>query len=484
MSPPGDVFAFGPFALDVQARRLTRDGAPVSLTGRQFDLLHLFVTHAGDVLSKDTLIAAAWPDVAVTDNSLEQAISSLRRTLSPPSDQSYIQTQARRGYRFSADVVRLEHRETDESLEALLAPHRAWVDGRSALETLERSEILRARQVFSDVLAQVPGQAAAHVGLANACAMQFEMTRADAVPDAASLAEALHHAREACRLDAQYAEAWATLGFVLARTGPHVDALAASRRAVLLEPDNWRHHLRLGYTSWGEERLREARRSLALLPGFPLAHWLIATVYVARQALHEAERELRAGLEAQGSHAASRFSSVALHWLLGLVLLSTGRTDEARTEFDAELAQEGSGQLYSRECCANTWYALGALARRTGRAADADAAFQEALRRMPQHALATAARMTPDSLRSVLGRREMSPMAAVSVDHAIAQAVLAMTASGGQDLDHARATLERALSGAPEGSAGWLLPLEPTLQITARPEPWAAVLSRLRNRAA
>ena len=82
----------------------------------------------------------------------------------------------------------------------------------------------------------------------------------------------------------RYGEAWATLGFILDRTGHRADALAASRMAVTLEPDNWRHHLRLGYVSWGEERLREARRTLALLPGFPLAHWLAATVHVARQA--------------------------------------------------------------------------------------------------------------------------------------------------------------------------------------------------------
>ena len=184
--PVGDVFAFGPYQLDARARRLTRDGEPVTLTARQFDLLHLLVAGAGQVLSKDSLIEAAWPDVAVTDNSLEQAISSLRRVLTPPSGQPYIETQARRGYRFSADVTKVERRETDEALEALLAPHRAWIDGRAALETLERDQIVRARAVFEDVVTHVSGQASAHVGLANACAMQFEMTRADS-PRAFSL---------------------------------------------------------------------------------------------------------------------------------------------------------------------------------------------------------------------------------------------------------------------------------------------------------
>jgi hypothetical protein len=55
----------------------------------------------------------------------------------------------------------------------------------------------------------------------------YEATRADAAPDADALRLAEAHAREACHLDAGYAEAWATLGFVLARTSAG-DAAAAA----------------------------------------------------------------------------------------------------------------------------------------------------------------------------------------------------------------------------------------------------------------
>src|SRR5262249_54170829 len=200
-----------PFQLDLKSRRLLRHNEPIALGSIQFDLLHMFATRPRQILTKDALIEAAWHDVAVTDNSLEQAISRLRRMLGP----EYIETHARRGYRFVADVTRSDTRETDEALDALLAPHRMWIEGRAALETLEREQIVRARDVFERVVAQVPDQAPAHVGLANACAMQFEMTRSHPEPDRRALAVALTHAREACRLDAQYGEAWATLGFVL-----------------------------------------------------------------------------------------------------------------------------------------------------------------------------------------------------------------------------------------------------------------------------
>ena len=114
------------------------------------------------------------------------------------------------------------------------------------------------------------------------------------------------------------------MGFILERIGKRTDAVAAGRRAIALEPDNWRHHFRLASVAWGEERLRAARRTLALVPGFALAHWLAASVMVARQMLDEAARELAAGDRRARPVAAPilPFSGIALHWLLGLIHLA------------------------------------------------------------------------------------------------------------------------------------------------------------------
>ena len=69
-------------------------------------------------------------------------------------------------------------------------------------------------------------------------------------------------------------------------------AVAAGRRATALEPDNRRHHLRLAYAAWGDDRLRAAHGARRHLPGLGLAHWLAATVHVARRAFDDATREL------------------------------------------------------------------------------------------------------------------------------------------------------------------------------------------------
>jgi DNA-binding winged helix-turn-helix (wHTH) protein len=477
-----DLYAFGPFRLDPQARRLTRGEEPLPLSSRQFDLLLLFVARPGQVLSKDALIDAAWQGIAVTDNSLEQAISALRRTLKTAGEPPYIETLARRGYRFAADVHRVERREEQATLDALLAPHRAWIEGRAALETLERDHIVHARDVFTRVVDQVPDAAAAHVGLANARALTFEMTRADRDPDRDSLDIAARHAHEACRLDSRYGEAWATLGFVLARTGDPIGALAASRRAVTLEPDNWRHHVRLAYVAWGEERLRAARHALALLPGFPLAHWLAATVLVARQAHDDAERELQAAVAShEHQRTLGRFSGVALHWLLGLLRLAAGDAGSALRHFELELAAESSGHLYARECCANTWYAIGALRLRSGAREEAEAAFGEALKRVPTHPLASAGLTVLGMPRPSTDIGSRANLAPVTADLTLARASVA---AGRGDMAEAVHLIERALDEAPPGSTLWLLPVEPLLAVSAASAPWQPALARLRNRAA
>ena len=176
--PTGARFVFEPFELDPARRRLTASGEPLAISERQLDVLLLLVARAGQIISKDDLLQVGWKDVAVGDNSLEQAISGLRRLLGA----GHIETVPRRGYRFGVPVTRMAPRESDAGLDALLAPHRAFIEGRAALETLEGDRVARAREVFESAVRSAPDSAPAHVGLANACVMQFEMTRVDPAP--------------------------------------------------------------------------------------------------------------------------------------------------------------------------------------------------------------------------------------------------------------------------------------------------------------
>src|SRR5262245_21982422 len=83
-----------------------RDADVIQLSPKIIDLLLYLVARQPALVSKEDLFKALWPDVAVTDNALTQAVSELRQALGDdPSKPAYIQTVARRGYRFIAPVT-------------------------------------------------------------------------------------------------------------------------------------------------------------------------------------------------------------------------------------------------------------------------------------------------------------------------------------------------------------------------------------------
>ena len=123
MSAPAS-YRFGPFAVDAAAYRLLRDGTVIPLSPKIIDLLLYLVARQSALVGKDELFAALWPDVAVTDNALTQAVSELRQALGDdPSKPTYIQTVARRGYRFIAPVESISaEREAPDRGPAAAAP--------------------------------------------------------------------------------------------------------------------------------------------------------------------------------------------------------------------------------------------------------------------------------------------------------------------------------------------------------------------------
>jgi TolB-like protein/DNA-binding winged helix-turn-helix (wHTH) protein/Flp pilus assembly protein TadD len=115
------VFEFGDFRLDVEERLLLRrDGTAVPLTPRVFDTLLYLVEHSGRLASKESLMAAVWPDCIVEENNLAQTISTLRRIFGDTSaSQRHIATVPGRGYRFVAEV---EIHDADTGLEQWRIP--------------------------------------------------------------------------------------------------------------------------------------------------------------------------------------------------------------------------------------------------------------------------------------------------------------------------------------------------------------------------
>ncbi len=112
MADSDDLFLFHNFLLDRRGGGLfRRDGngglTPVPIGARALDVLGALLERAGDVITRDEIIAAAWPGTVVEDNNLNMQIAALRRALDDGATAtSCIQTVPRRGYRFVSPVVR------------------------------------------------------------------------------------------------------------------------------------------------------------------------------------------------------------------------------------------------------------------------------------------------------------------------------------------------------------------------------------------
>jgi predicted ATPase/class 3 adenylate cyclase/DNA-binding winged helix-turn-helix (wHTH) protein len=103
-------WCFGPFRLDLTTESLWRDEVLLPLPPKPFAVLAYLVVHAGQVVSKETLLDAVWPDTAVTEGVLKTCLGQIRQVLGETArTPQYIATLYRRGYRFVAPVV--EHTE-------------------------------------------------------------------------------------------------------------------------------------------------------------------------------------------------------------------------------------------------------------------------------------------------------------------------------------------------------------------------------------
>jgi DNA-binding winged helix-turn-helix (wHTH) protein len=105
MLEPG-AFVFGPFRLDVRDERLWRGQAVLPVRHKTLGVLHALVAQAGQLLTKEALLAGVWPETAVSATVLTVAIRELRRVLGDQARRpQFIETVHGRGYRFIAPVT-------------------------------------------------------------------------------------------------------------------------------------------------------------------------------------------------------------------------------------------------------------------------------------------------------------------------------------------------------------------------------------------
>jgi DNA-binding winged helix-turn-helix (wHTH) protein/tetratricopeptide (TPR) repeat protein len=322
-----EVYAFGPYALDVHERRLSNAGHILPLAPKAHDVLVALVRRAGALVTKRELLDLVWPDVSVDEGILSVYVSALRKILDDSGEHvSYIETVPRFGYRFSAAVTRSDGRDETVSMKWPIGvlPARPEVSeligrGRACLMAASRIEIPRAVDAFRSAIALDAEYAAAHAGLAVAHCAAAELRVAPADVAYASAREAALRAlaMEASNADAQVALAtvlflsdwnWSgarrsleralelnpdhtegllLYGRLLEALGFLAEGLAAKRRALERNQSSAAVLLQIALSYWNQRRYDEmidwCTRSLEIDPQHLLAREFLAGAYLKKE---------------------------------------------------------------------------------------------------------------------------------------------------------------------------------------------------------
>lgn len=105
--PPGDRLKVGECLVDVPLREIHAPGArrPARITPKSMGVLRVLADNPGRVVTRETLLAAVWPDTMPTNDVVTQAVTQLRKAFGEHADgPRYIETIAKSGYRLLVEV--------------------------------------------------------------------------------------------------------------------------------------------------------------------------------------------------------------------------------------------------------------------------------------------------------------------------------------------------------------------------------------------
>ena len=169
--------SFGPFVLDRARRVLLREGAPVALTPKAFDVLVALADRAGTVVRKDELFRAAWPDTIVDESNLAFQISTLRKALGErESGERYIVTVPGQGYQ-------------------LIAPSRTGESSATEIVLEENETVTVTVQETSPAVRSMVAVLVSIIAIIMTAALAWNFTRRDTPLPAAAIPASSHAVR-------------------------------------------------------------------------------------------------------------------------------------------------------------------------------------------------------------------------------------------------------------------------------------------------
>lgn len=235
MTAPRLIYEFEGFRLDPRSQSLVAsvDGHRVPLKPKEFDTLLYFVQHAGELLTKETLLAALWPGQFVEENNLNQYVTALRKLLGEEKGgRRFIMNVRARGYRFVPQVQTIpaeadSNGPADNTGSASRVPSAnlvAWQCYQQAVHRQNNDQPERwveAVKLFEKAIALDPGLGSAYAFMALT-RMRLHMLDHPAATDA--IEKARFEARKAVELRPGGADGHMALGTVNATSGRWIEA--------------------------------------------------------------------------------------------------------------------------------------------------------------------------------------------------------------------------------------------------------------------
>jgi DNA-binding winged helix-turn-helix (wHTH) protein len=338
----GAVLRFGVFELDPVQGELRREGRRVPLQHQPFRALLLLATRPGQVVTREELRAALWPDGTHVDfeRGINFCMNQVRTALRDPARSArFVATVPRLGYRFVADVRVVGAGRAEAPRAAAAAPRtrrRAWLavgcalalaaatagrsDRRSAGASPEDSEARRsylrgllllqkqdaasweeAAAALERATLREPTSAAAQAVLARSL---IALSQAGLRPGGETLPRARNAALAALRQDTRVADAWVSLSLVRLHLDWDWMAVEDIDRALALDPALARaHRARAAYLSARGDHdgaVAAAQTAAALDPLCPALRGDLGWYYYCARRFTRAAEEWRTSVAVQG----------------------------------------------------------------------------------------------------------------------------------------------------------------------------------------
>ena len=288
---------FAEFELQPSTGRLLRNGRPVAIEPKAFDLLLLLARERGRLVEKEEILEAVWNGTFVTDNALTRTVTRLRKSLGDSArEPRFVETVHTRGYRFLAEV------EVVSGPVAAPAEQRGW--RRRYLQWVVAAAAVVLLALALAWLVPRPGpeqpvaQASAELDrrrggpTQRAYELYLKGRQAYTTRTRVGNEEALAFYNAALEIDPDFA---------LAEAG-RANALATRSIHYKFDPEN------------EEEAVRAAERALALNPELPEAHKALGIVALRQDRMADAIRHNRKALELNPSYDEALYNlSSALH---------------------------------------------------------------------------------------------------------------------------------------------------------------------------